>query len=114
VTNFLAKSCTENQNTHFIFNNIFFLENRAVYEKTWKNMVEPDRPQTTLWRMRIACWIPKAINTHSEYVIRIAFHRNHSYTKAPHRYDIHTLPDLYHTLLTSHDAIPLPAHQYKE
>jgi hypothetical protein len=25
------------------------------------------------WRMRIACWINKAINTHSEYVILIAF-----------------------------------------
>ena len=27
----------------------------------------------TLWRMRIACWIPKAIDTHSEYVILIDF-----------------------------------------
>jgi hypothetical protein len=26
-----------------------------------------------IWRMRIACWIPKATNTHSEYVILIAF-----------------------------------------
>jgi len=26
-----------------------------------------------IWRMRIATWIPKATNTHSEYVIRIAF-----------------------------------------
>jgi hypothetical protein len=36
-------------------------------------MVEPDRPQVTIWRMRTACWIPKATNTHSEYVILIAF-----------------------------------------
>ena len=27
----------------------------------------------TIWRMRVACWIPKATNTHSEYVILIAF-----------------------------------------
>jgi len=27
----------------------------------------------TVWRMRIACWMPKATNTHSEYVILIAF-----------------------------------------
>ena len=27
----------------------------------------------TIRRMRIACWIPKATNTHSEYVILIAF-----------------------------------------
>jgi hypothetical protein len=29
----------------------------------------------TMWHLRIACWIPKATNTHSEYIIlvRIAF-----------------------------------------
>jgi hypothetical protein len=36
-------------------------------------MVELDRTQTTTWRMLIACWIPKATNTHSEYVTLIAF-----------------------------------------
>ena len=36
-------------------------------------MVERDRPQMTLWRMRITGWIPKATDTHSEYVIIIAF-----------------------------------------
>jgi len=39
----------------------------------WKNMSEPDSPQMAIWRMRIACWIPKATDTHSEYVKRIAF-----------------------------------------
>ena len=39
----------------------------------WKNVVEPDRPQMKTWRMRIACWIPKATNTHSQYVILIVF-----------------------------------------
>jgi hypothetical protein len=38
----------------------------------WKNIVERDRPQMTIWRMRIACRIMKATNTHSEYVILIA------------------------------------------
>ena len=27
----------------------------------------------TTWRKRISCWIPKATNIHSEYVIHIAF-----------------------------------------
>jgi hypothetical protein len=27
----------------------------------------------TIWRMRIACWLTKATNTHSERVIIIAF-----------------------------------------
>jgi hypothetical protein len=33
------------------------------------------RPQTTIWRMRIACWIPKATNTQSEYAILTPFAR---------------------------------------
>ena len=37
-------------------------------------MVQPDRPQDNLIRrMRIACWKPKATNTHSQYVTLIAF-----------------------------------------
>jgi len=40
-----------------------------------KNMLEPDRPQMTIWRMGIAVWINKATDTHSEYVILIAFPR---------------------------------------
>jgi len=39
----------------------------------WKNIAKPNRPQMTIWRMRVACWITKATNTHSEYVILIAF-----------------------------------------
>jgi len=35
-------------------------------------MVEQGRPQMTIWRMRIACWITKATDTHSEYGIPIA------------------------------------------
>jgi hypothetical protein len=35
--------------THFISSNVFFFEKRAVYEIMWKNMVEPDRPQATIW-----------------------------------------------------------------
>ena len=42
----------------------------------WGNMAQPDRPQMTMWRMRIACWIPKATDTQSEYVILIAFPQN--------------------------------------
>ena len=37
-----------------------------------ENTVEPSRPQMTIWRMRIACWLPKTTNTYSEYVILIA------------------------------------------
>jgi hypothetical protein len=35
--------------------------------------MKPDRPQMTMWRMPIACWNPKAINTLTEFVMLIAF-----------------------------------------
>jgi hypothetical protein len=44
-----------------------------MYEIMWKNSVELGRPQTAIWRMRIAYWIPKATNTNSDYVILIGF-----------------------------------------
>ena len=33
---------------------------RTVYEIMRNNIVELGRPQVTIWRMRIACWIAKA------------------------------------------------------
>jgi len=62
----------ENNKTHILYS-IAFSENRAVYEIKWKNIVEPDRSQMTIWHMCIACWIDKATNTHSEYIILFAF-----------------------------------------
>jgi hypothetical protein len=50
-----------------------FPENRAVYEIMWNAVVEPERPQITVGRMHIACWTPKATNTHSECVILNCF-----------------------------------------
>ena len=61
--------------THILCSVTVFFENRAVYEIMWKNIVELGRPHMAIRRMRIACWILKATNTHSEYVILIAFPR---------------------------------------
>jgi len=44
---------------------LFFFENRVVYEIMWKNVVDLDRPQMIIWRMRIACCIHKATDTHT-------------------------------------------------
>jgi len=57
--------------THILCSITFFVK-RAVYEIMWKSILEPVRPQMTIWRMRIACWITKATNTHSKYSILIA------------------------------------------
>jgi hypothetical protein len=51
----------------------FLSKNRPVYEIMWKNVVERGEPQMTIRRMRIACWILKATNTHSQDVTLIAF-----------------------------------------
>ena len=61
-------------NTNFMFY-FFFFENRAFYAIIWKNIVESDRPKMTVRRMRIAFWILKATNIHSEYVTFIALPR---------------------------------------
>jgi hypothetical protein len=60
-----------------MFNIFFFIENHVDYEIRVKGIVEADRPQLTVWHMRVACWIPKAKNTHSCYVILIAFQLQH-------------------------------------
>jgi hypothetical protein len=57
--------------THFMFSN-FFPENFTFCEMWW-NIVQLDRPQMTIWRMFIACWVTKATNSHSEYAILIVF-----------------------------------------
>ena len=38
----------------------------------WKNIAVAGRSQM-IWHTGFSCWIPKATNTHSEYVIFIAF-----------------------------------------
>jgi len=70
MRNVSHKRCRENQNTRFIFKNSFV--NCAVYETMWKTSVEQGRPQMTIWCTHIACWMPKATNTHLEYVILFA------------------------------------------
>jgi len=55
--------------THILCSMPFFFENRAIYNIMWKNTVDAGRPQINIWHMRIECWITKATNTHSQYVI---------------------------------------------
>jgi hypothetical protein len=60
--------------THFVFNNIFFQKSYRL----WDNVAQYCRAgqatdDNTIRRMPIARWIIKATNTHSEYVILIAF-----------------------------------------
>jgi hypothetical protein len=74
--------------THILCS-VFFL-NSAVYEIMWKNIAEPEMSQLTIRRMRIACWIPQATKTHSEFVILIV-HCYDDCTHAAHCYIIRAL-----------------------
>jgi hypothetical protein len=73
MRNVSYKMCRENQNTWFMCFFFFFFRKSCPYEMWKKSTLEPIRPQMTIWRMRNACWITKATNTHSEYVILISF-----------------------------------------
>jgi len=55
-----------------MFNTIFFFRKSYCLGDNVENFIEPDRPHITIGRMRVACCIPNATNTHSEYVILIA------------------------------------------
>ena len=72
-----------------------------VYEVMLENTVERGRSQMTIWRMRIACWVPKATNTHSGCVIHIAFPLQHCFAHAPQCYVIRTLNVLFHSVHVS-------------
>jgi hypothetical protein len=47
-----------------MFSNFFPPKNHAVYEIMSKNMVELERLQMPIWRMRDACWISKVTRPH--------------------------------------------------
>ena len=79
---FSDESCRENKHTHthththteFMLNNFF---STILPFVTWKNFVEPGRLQSTTWCMRVACWVPRATDTHPECVIHPALSLQH-------------------------------------
>jgi hypothetical protein len=71
MRNVLGKSRREIK-TRSLYSIIFFASG-AVCEIMWENIVQPGRPHKTIRRTRIACWIIRATDTHSEHVILIKF-----------------------------------------
>ena len=76
------------------------IENRALYEVRWKNTVKPNRPQTTIWHMRIVCWIPKNANTHLECAILIALPRQKWLHERAQCYVTRILPVIFLSIFT--------------
>jgi len=52
MRNVSDRSCGGNQNTHFVVSDSLLPENRTIYETMWKNVVDPDRPHTTVCIIR--------------------------------------------------------------
>jgi hypothetical protein len=64
MRNVSDKICRANQYTFYV--QFLFFDKSAVYEIMWTNIVETNRPQTTIWHVPFAFWILKATNTLSE------------------------------------------------
>jgi hypothetical protein len=65
-----------NLNTHFLFH-VFLSEHRALHEIIWK-IYGRSRHTINGYVIRcmgFECWIPKAIDIHSKYVILLLFHK---------------------------------------
>jgi hypothetical protein len=75
MRNVSGQNCRENQNTNFVFNAFF-----RISCHLWDNVGKCCRPKEAtkdniIRRMHFECWVTKATDTHSEYVILIAFPR---------------------------------------
>ena len=74
-----------------MLNSFLFPENCAVYDMMWNNMVEPERPQMKIRRMRLAYWLRLHTNTQNIfYTDFFFFHGDNSFAKASQYYDIYT------------------------
>jgi hypothetical protein len=75
MRNVSDRRCRKYKNTHLCAVTSF--ESRGVHETVWKNMLEADQPQVVyvIRRIRFAWCLTKATDTHSEYVMLIAFPR---------------------------------------
>ena len=73
----------------------------------WKNIVQPERQQMTVWRMRISPWMPKATHTHTHtHTHRTRththIHTQHTHTTHAHTHNTHTQHTHTHNTHTTH------------
>ena len=60
-----------------------------------------------IWYMCNTLWIPKASNTHSQYVTIIALPCNNGCMNAPECYILCTLPALFELRFVTHVSVPV-------
>ena len=91
MRNVADRSCRESQKTHFMLVSFFSRKSCRLWDNVGKYcraaQVTDDK---IIWRMRFACWITKAADTHVKYVILIVFffHGHSDCTNARHCYII--------------------------
>ena len=56
--------------THFMWSVTFFF-NRTVYEIMRENVPRARQVTHDIRRMRNACWVPKATNTHTQFALKL-------------------------------------------
>jgi len=71
----------------------YFFKSCRLWDNVY-NVVEPGKPQMTIWRIHFACLYLR-LQTHTETMqYLLLFHCNYGYTNAPQCYVIRTLPVL--------------------
>jgi len=65
----ISDKVVEKLKKHVLLSITFFLSKIVPFVVMWKNILEANKPQMKAWHMSIACWIPKATNTHSRYLL---------------------------------------------
>jgi hypothetical protein len=72
----MFQTCRGHQNTPFIFNKFFSRKSCRLWDKVEKyGTARQTADNNIIRRMRIACWITEATDTHSDYEILIAVPR---------------------------------------
>jgi len=89
VRNVLGKLFRENQDTLCV--QYCFFQSRPVCDIILEKYCRAGQAQIKIWLMRIACWIPKATDTHPLCII-LLFHCNYGCTNAPQCYVTRTSP----------------------
>jgi hypothetical protein len=89
----ISENVVDKIKTHML-RSVTFSRKFVICEKLSKNMVVPDWPQASKWRMRDACWMPNATHRLSDYVILVLFNWNNVFPNEFHCCFVPTLPVL--------------------
>ena len=82
------RNFVEKINTHILMFNNFFPLKHAVHDIAWEKYgtTRQVTDDNIIRHMHFPCWINKATNAYSEYLILSLFHSNNGYAKTSHCY----------------------------